>query len=236
VIYLRAKFHAEASSVPLGRLIKRVEDAERKQKHADELLLRELAKSKELEIRWKAICGKKDSDLAECRHKLARLQVEVSSKPACSQSSWPLSPSSGSPRKRLTNMGDLDSISAVSLDSSRRSSLEIEQGGSSHPFANQRRFWFCATCGLHTDQTRTSGDNILADVALASGTIKSAEMDVRMKDLLTRVSVLEEENLLLSDDLAAAEELRRRSDFEKIAEKEEARSALHAYQVLPTCV
>ena len=112
---LPAKFQPDGSTAPFGRLVKRIEDAERKQKNADEMLQRELTKSKELEIRWKAICCKKDSDLAECRHKMARLQVEVSSKPAFAQSSWPLSPSSGSPRKRLPNIGDLDSISAVSM-------------------------------------------------------------------------------------------------------------------------
>ena len=116
------------------------------------------------------------------------------------------------------------------MDSSRRSSLEIEQGGLKSFLCEPEQGWVC--CGLHTDWTHTAGDNILADAALASSTIKGAEMDVRLKDLLTRVSVLEKENSLLSDELAAAEELQRRSDFEKIAEKEEARCALHACQVL----
>lgn len=115
----------DASNVPVGRLIKRIEDAERSQKKAEEALERELARSKELEIRWKAICSKKDSDLADCRQKMARLQVEASSKLA-SKGSWPLSPSAGSPRKRMTGLGDLDSLSVVSVDSSRRSSLDID--------------------------------------------------------------------------------------------------------------
>lgn len=64
-----------------------------------------------------------------------------------------------------------------------------------------------------------------------------AEGDMRLKELLTEVAVLGEQNSLLSKELANAEERQRRLEFEKLAEKEEARCARVASQVtLRSCL
>ena len=68
----------ELATVPLTKLIKRIEDAELKVKQSLEALDKEQTRYKELEIRWKAVCNKKDKDLGESRQKIARLQVQVS--------------------------------------------------------------------------------------------------------------------------------------------------------------
>lgn len=52
-------------------LIKRIEDAERKSKESEEALSKELARSKELEIRWKAVCNKKEKVRASLESEIA---------------------------------------------------------------------------------------------------------------------------------------------------------------------
>ena len=51
---------AELAAIPITSLIKRIEDAERNRKESEEALSREQERSKELEIRWKALCSKKE--------------------------------------------------------------------------------------------------------------------------------------------------------------------------------
>jgi hypothetical protein len=51
---------AELAAIPITSLIKRIEDAERNRKESEEALSREQERSKELEIRWKALCNKKE--------------------------------------------------------------------------------------------------------------------------------------------------------------------------------
>jgi hypothetical protein len=53
-------FFAERAAIPIATLIKRIEDAERNSKESEEALCREQERSKELEIRWKALCSKKE--------------------------------------------------------------------------------------------------------------------------------------------------------------------------------
>ena len=77
------------------------------------------------------------------------------------------------------------------------------------------------------------GENVLTEAATAAGAMGVAEGDVRLKELLTEVAVLGEQNSLLSKELADVEERQRRLEFEQLAEKEEARCARVACQVTP---
>jgi hypothetical protein len=189
------------ATFPMTLLIKKMEDAEEKEKKLQEDLTKELARSKELEIRCQALCSKKDKDLADARQKIACLQVQVS-------------------RKSMASVDDLnrdfDSVRAPSRADSIASSSLVEHDD--------------IPCVFPKDEQTPPRGVWRGDMLNGFCTPLAIKKELDLQELAMQLAVVKQECKLISDDLKMAHENNRKLEFERLSDRDEAKLALFECQ------